>query len=260
MTAAAQNDDMERRSDVHLIGGGWDPGALSALYGPFLADAGEDPRIACVVIDEGDGSVQFDRWAAALTAVAPCRPAPVLVPMGGRLTIGELDQVDGLLVCGGLTPAYAEAVTPVAAELVQWLAGRPYCGFSAGAAVAAPTAVTGGWLVGGRQVAPEDAAEDLDEVTMTPGLGLVPFSVDVHCAQWGTLPRLLAACWSTGIDGLALDENTRCTWRRGAVEVAGLGHAYLLQRAGDSVQVRRFADGDRFVLADGAGRATGDAE
>lgn len=73
---------------------------------------------------------------------------------------------------------------------------------------------------------------------------MVPFSVDVHCAQWGTLPRLLAACQNTGIDGLAVDENTRTTWRRGTLEVAGLGHAYLARKNGKSVRVRRFAAGE----------------
>ena len=233
---------------VHLIGGGWDADALPSLYGPFLAEAGPQPRIACVVLDEGDGPDQFDRWAGALTTTARCRPFPVLVPIGGQLQLGALEGADGLLVCGGLTPAYAAALSPVADPLRTWLADRPYCGFSAGAVIAAGTAVTGGWLSGGRPVAPEDAAEDLAEVTTAAGLGLVPFSVDVHCAQWGTLPRLLDACWTTGIAGVALDENTRASWRSGGVEVAGSGHAYLVQRSGAEVQVRRFAAGERFHL------------
>lgn len=233
---------------VHLIGGGWDPGAVPTLYGPFLDEAGRRPRIACVVLDEGDGSQQFDRWAAALRTTAPCRPFPVLVPIRRSLHLQALDDADGLLVCGGLTPGYAAAVSPVAGEIRAWLADRPYCGFSAGAVLAAQTAVTGGWLDDGRPVAPEDAAEDLEEVTTATGLGLVPFSVDVHCAQWGTLPRLLAACGATGVDGLALDENTRASWRQGSVEVAGSGHAYLVHRTSDAIQVRRFADGGRFEV------------
>lgn len=233
---------------VHLIGGGWDPGAVPGLYRPFLDEAGPDPRIACVVVDEGDGPEQFDRWAAALLTAGSCRPFPVLVPAGGRLRVADLDDADGLLVCGGLTPAYVAALSPVAAELRNWLADRPYCGFSAGAVIAAGTAVVGGWLADGRQVIPEDAAEDLAEVTTRTGLGLVPFSVDVHCAQWGTLPRLLAACRDSGTVGLALDENTRVGWRGGAVEVTGSGHAYLVRRTGDSITVRRWAAGDSFRI------------
>lgn len=240
---------MRGSNGVHLIGGGWDPAALPELYGPFLAEAGTNPRIACVVLDEGDGAAQFDRWAGALRAAASCRPFPVLVPVGARLTVDALDDADGLLICGGLTPGYAAAVTPVAGELRAWLVDRPYCGFSAGAVVAAETAVTGGWLVGGRPVVSEETGEDLEEVTTAVGLGLVPLSVDVHCAQWGTLPRLLAACLATGVDGLALDENTRASWWDGTVEVAGAGHAYLVRRAGEAVQLRRYAAGDRFQVA-----------
>lgn len=233
---------------VHLIGGGWDPRVLPDLYGPFLTEAGPDPRIACVVLDEGDGREQFERWAGALRAVAPCRPAPVLVPEGGLLDPEALGGADGLLVCGGLTPAYAAAVSPVAAELRSWLADRPYCGFSAGAAVAAESALVGGWLSGGRPVAPEDAAEDLTDVTLAAGLCLVQLHVEVHCTQWGTLPRLLAACEESGGGGLALDENTRVTVRDGTVAVAGQGYAYLVHRAGELLPVRRFTDGDRFSV------------
>lgn len=62
--------------------------------------------------------------------------------------------------------------------------GRPYAGSSAGGAVAAETALVGGWRSDGVAVCPEDAAEDLDDVTVTAGLGLVPWLVDVHCALW----------------------------------------------------------------------------
>jgi hypothetical protein len=41
------------------------------------------------------------------------------------------------------------------------------------------------------------------------GLGLGPFTVDVHAAQWGTLPRLIAAVDSGAVEhGVAIDENT----------------------------------------------------
>lgn len=98
-------------------------------------------------------------------------------------------------MCGGLTPAYQEAFVADAAATSSLLAERdiPYAGFSAGAALAARDAVVGGWRADGVAVCPEDAGEDLDEVAVRPGLGLVPFAVDVHAAQWGTLPRLAAA-------------------------------------------------------------------
>jgi cyanophycinase len=41
-----------------------------------------------------------------------------------------------------------------------------------------------------------------------PGLGLVPFLIDVHAAQWGTLYRLIHAVLATGREGWAIDEGT----------------------------------------------------
>jgi cyanophycinase len=103
------------------------------------------------VLDEGDGPEQFLRSSGALQSVASCEPFPVLVPLGGTLEVALLGEADALLVCGGLTPAYGEALAPAAAAVRDWLAAgdRPYAGFSAGAAVAADRAVVGGWLDGG---------------------------------------------------------------------------------------------------------------
>ncbi len=84
--------------------------------------------------------------------------------------------------------------------------------FSAGAAVAARRAVVGGWLVDGVPVCPDETGEDLDEVEVRAGLGLVPFAVDVHAAQWGTLPRLVSAVARGEVPyGVAVDENTLLT-------------------------------------------------
>ncbi|MGN6330725.1 MAG: hypothetical protein ACTHOD_03625, partial [Motilibacteraceae bacterium] len=167
---------MENDVELFLIGGGWSEAARELVYGPFLSAAarrGDEPIIACLVLDEGDGPDQFARWQGALQATGPCSPVPVLVPEGGRLDVAALPAADALLVCGGLTPAYAAALSPVAAQLRGWLAegGRPYAGFSAGAAVAAERAVVGGWLREGRPVCPEDAGEDLKEVEPVQGLG-----------------------------------------------------------------------------------------
>ena len=231
-----------------LIGGGWDPAISRELYPAFLDAAGPGPVIACVVVDEGEGAQQYDRFAAALTTAGACRPVPVLVPLGRPLTPGRLPDADGLLVCGGLTPAYAQALQPSAAELRDWLRDRPYCGFSAGAAVAATRAVVGGWRHDGLQVCPEDAGEDLDQVTVVEGLGLVPYAVDVHCAQWGTLPRLLTAVASSplpgrAVAGVGLDEGTMLTERDGSTQVSGSGNAWVVRADGTVTPV---AGGGRF--------------
>jgi len=227
---------------VHLVGGGWDPAAAPAAYGPFLADAAaiagdHPPTIACVVLDEGDGAERFEQWAHSLVAVGHCRPRPVLVPIGSRLDPASLGAANALLVGGGMTPGYADGLVPDAAEIRAWLADgpRPYCGFSAGAAVASAKAVVGGWRVGDVPVCPEDTGEDLDQLTVVPGLGLTGWSVDVHCAQWGTLPRLVEVVRTqvASGNGLGIDENTLVSFHPGGgFSVAGLGRAWMVHRGG----------------------------
>lgn len=241
---------------IHLVGGGRDEAVAPALYGPFLRDAGEGARVGVLLVDEGDGdgAIQFERFAGVLNASGACVPVPLLVPIGGRFDPAALDDVDALFVGGGLTPAYQEALADCRVALADLLVGRgmPYAGFSAGAALAARDAVVGGWLGDGVPACPEDTAEDLEEVEVRPGIGLVPFSVDVHAAQWGTLARLVSAV-GRGLtaSGVALDENTalRISGEPGAasfvVRVDGVGRAHLVRREadGDGVVVRSYPAG-----------------
>jgi cyanophycinase len=116
--------------------------------------------------------------------------------------------------------------------------GLPYAGSSAGAAVAATSAVVGGYLDGDRVVCPPDAAEDLDSVTVVPGLGLVAEMVDVHASAWGTLPRLAAAMSmapSVAV-GLALDEDT--AWHVTDTGSSVLGHNAVHRLERDGAEVR----------------------
>ncbi|HEV7211522.1 MAG TPA: Type 1 glutamine amidotransferase-like domain-containing protein [Blastococcus sp.] len=232
---------------VHLIGGGWDPAAAPALYGPFLEAAGGSPTVATVVLDEGGGRAEFRRWAEVLRRTGPCTPVPVLVRLGSRLDPAALGDADALFVCGGLTPGYADAMVPAADAIRSWLTegGRPYGGSSAGAAVAAGRALLGGWMDGDVQVCPDDAGEDLDEVTVGAGLGLVPWMVDVHCAQWGTLPRLVTAVAREGLRGLALDENTALHLTADGARVAGSGTAWSVRPDGVGVAVTAVRAGGR---------------
>ncbi|WP_051741885.1 type 1 glutamine amidotransferase family protein [Streptomyces xylophagus] len=243
-----------------LIGGGW---ATPGVYEPFLRAATPSdrstPRIACVILDEGDGhgAEQFARYDAALRGAADCAPVPVLVPIGGRFDIDAASDVDGLLVCGGLTPAYQDAFADCLDRLPRLLAERriPYAGFSAGAALASRSAVVGGWLVDGVPVCPEDTAEDLDELDVRDGLGLVSFAVDAHAAQWGTLARLIAAVGRHRLPhGVAIDENTVVEVDAdGRAHVSGRGRAHSVRptatataTADGGVVVRSYGTGESF--------------
>jgi cyanophycinase len=237
-----------RNSRTFLIGGGWDATASRAVYEPFLR-AAAGPRIGCVVLDEGDGSEQFGRYDAVLRKAADCSPVPLLVPLGAAFAPDRLQDLDGLLVCGGLTPAYQEAFAGCLDQLRSALAqfGIPYAGFSAGAAVAAQHAVVGGWLDDGVPVCHENTAEDLEEIEVRAGLGLVPFSVDVHAAQWGTLPRMITAIAKHGLpQGVAIDENTvEEVDADGRARVSGLGRAHSVQPSVDgSLLVRSYGAGE----------------
>ena len=128
----------------------------------------------------------------------------------------------GVFVGGGATPGYQQA-------LAGWRAPAdlPFAGFSAGAAVAAARAIVGGWRLGGRDVCAEEAGEELEELAVRDGLGLVPFAVDVHATQWGTLTRLVHAVGAGLVEeGWAIDEGTVLVVDDGSVRVEGLGSAY----------------------------------
>jgi cyanophycinase len=211
-----------------LIGGGREPEHVLPTHRPFVAACGGGPIVA-LVADDGAG-VDDERWRSALTesgagevrivAIAPERPA----------TDEDVAGAAGVYVAGGLTPLYAELLAGFRVP-----PGAVYAGFSAGAAVAARRAIVGGWRAGrdGAAVCPEDTGEDLDGVTVVDGLGLVPFAVDVHAAQWGTLGRLIHAV-QTGLvaEGWALDEGALLV----DAEVQGTGAAWHVARDG---RVRR---------------------
>ncbi len=83
-------------------------------------------------------------------------------------------------------------------------------------------------------------------MTVTAGLGLLPVTVDVHAAQWGTLARLIAAVAAGLVDsGVAIDEDTLL-----AVGADGAGPG-TVHGAGQVHWVRR---GDTSVLVTGVPR------
>src|SRR3954451_19443682 len=230
---------------ITLIGGaGALPAQISCLQ-PFLAAAtaradGPPPRIPFVWVDEGDGQRWSDRWMELVAAVGPIDGDDVAVPLGGVLDVERLEGAHGLFVCGGLTPAYAAALAPAAAAVRHFVCdgGLPYAGSSAGAAVAARPAGVGGYLHGGRVVCPYEAGEDLEQVSVVAGLGIVEEMVDVHASAWGTLPRLAAALvMAPDVDaGLGLDEDTAWLVTDEGTQVLGRNAVHRLDREADALR------------------------
>jgi cyanophycinase len=216
---------------VFLIGGGRDDDAVRASHAGFVRSAGGGP-VAAVVLDEG-ADTDAGRWTDALRLAGATDVRAVVVAPDRPPTRESVAGAAAVYVAGGWTPGYREAL---AAAGSAWLPRDvPYAGYSAGAAIAATDAIVGGYRRDdGRAVCGEEAGEDLEALTVRPGLGLVPFAVDVHATQWGTLTRLVHAvdAWLAP-EGWAIDEGTALVVEDGAdPRVAGLGSAYRVARAG----------------------------
>lgn len=231
---------------VHLVGGGRLEHPDGVVYRAFLDEARmraaaagrQEPRVAVLAI--GDGAIEHAE--ALLAAAAPAGPFDVhvtAVAHDGDVPASAFADVDGIVVGGGLTPRYRDLIEPHFGELRrQVAAGVPYLGFSAGAAIAAERALVGGWRIGGVAVAPEATAEDLDELTVAPGIGLVDVAIDAHVAQWGTLSRLVAAVEAGIVDGgLGIDEDTVLIVGEGGLQVAGRGSVWRVLPADQGVLV-----------------------
>lgn len=232
---------------VHLVGGGWQDEPDGAAYAEFLAEAAaraaasgrEMPRIAVVSVRDGDEAEHAAKLVDAASAAAEFEAHVTAVGHDGEIPATAFADVDGILVGGGLTPVYRDLLEPHFGELRrQVAAGVPYAGFSAGSVIAAEHALVGGWRIGGVPVAPEDASEDLDELTIAPGIGLVDVTIDVHVAQWGTLSRLVSAVEAGLIErGLGIDELTALIVGEGGLRVAGHGSVWRVLPAETGVVV-----------------------
>ena len=206
---------------IHLVGGGWSDAAAPEVFGGFLRECAaraagrRTPRVSLVLMGTDAEALEYhERYVRALgLAGEPHDLAITRVEEGTPCPVSALEDVDGLFVGGGPTPEYHASLTPLFEQVRTHVGGGlPYLGFSAGAAIAAERAIIGGWRVDGVAVCPEDANEELDELAVVDGIGLVPFGVDVHSSQWGTLGRLVGAV-EAGLltEGVAVDESTVVT-------------------------------------------------
>ncbi len=231
-----------------LIGGGRQS---VAAHRPF-ARALDGGRVVIFLLDEEDA--EPDRWTTELAAAGAPDSEVVIVSPDRPPRPEDLVGAAGVYVAGGLTPGYRDVMVGAGTGWLDRMrrGGLVYGGFSAGAAIAPEQALVGGWrtTVGGRNVpvVDEDCAEDLDQLTISRGLGVVPFLVDVHAAQWGTLNRLIRAVLDPAGPGIgwALDEDTTLQVIDGRpAAVHGAGAATLVRSAGDgAVVVRPFVAGD----------------
>ncbi|GGF25928.1 hypothetical protein GCM10011399_19230 [Subtercola lobariae] len=233
---------------IHLVGGGWPPEDDGAVYREFLSEAAElalregrleGPRVVIVLVRDGDAPEKYAELRAALDLITEFEPVPVLLAEGRLVDPRVLVGSHGILVWGGLTPAYRDSLAPAFDEIRRQVsAGVPYLGFSAGAAIASEQALLGGWKIGEVEVSPQEASEDLDEITLGEGIGLIDLAVDVHAAQWGTLSRLIAATEAGLTDsGVAIDEHTALIVGDGPLRVVGRGSVWTVTLVDGAVRV-----------------------
>lgn len=230
---------------VYLIGGGWSDEYAPAVFGPFLAECGRNagrssPKVRLVVMGTDSESLEYhERYVATLALAGEHELLVTRVPFGEACPAETLEGIDGLLVGGGPTPEYHQALSPLYSRIRDLVTGGlPYAGFSAGAALGATTAIIGGWRVNDVAVCPEETNEDLGPVTVVPGIGLVEGAVDVHAAQWGTLGRLVAAADAQLVKGgVAIDECTMLMMDGPHRTVCGAGRVWQVWPAADGVGV-----------------------
>ncbi|SKA86727.1 hypothetical protein SAMN06295879_0961 [Agreia bicolorata] len=233
---------------IHLSGGGWPFDDEGAVFRPFLdeatrraTDAGrlDGPRIAIVLVRDGDGPEKFVELSAVFGTLGKIDPIAVLAPEGAPIDDSLLDDIDGLVVWGGLVPAYRESLKESFQSIRALVeSGVPYFGMSAGAAVVSDGALIGGWRIGDVQVCPIDASQEIEQVTVEEGIGLIDTTIDVHAAQWGTVARLIAATEAGIVDGgLAIDEHTALIVGEGALRVVGAGSVWNVTRDSGTVRV-----------------------
>lgn len=238
---------------VYLIGGGWNAKIFPHTYGRFLESATKNDcrKIAIIVAEEDEDShEQYLRFFKAFESIglAPTEASSLIVSKESPLSKKRLNEIKptGVFVCGGLTPAYFNALCINRSWLTYLFENNiPYCGFSAGSSIASGKAIIGGWRreINERavQITDENAGEDLDLLDVRKGLGLVDFAVDVHATQWGTFSRLVHAIDADFADeGWAIDENTMLEVIDKEVKVFGEGNAYQVRRRNNEITLNIF--------------------
>ena len=225
------------RVHITLIGGGWDEAFQRAVYGPFVRAASavaarrsRVPRVAVVLLDEGEGVDAYGgRFVNALHLAGEVEPFIVPIPVGGRAQ-RRRPRRGGWAACRrwphagvrqvpGARPGRPGSVASRARRaLCRVLGRRRNCGSGRRRRRVAPRR---------RADLSRGCGEDLEEVTVVAGLGLVPFTVEVHADAWETTPRLRAAIAELGEGhvGYALDEDTALVVHANELTTVGRGAA-----------------------------------
>ena len=233
---------------ILLVGGGPDTVTTPAVFDRFVQELrrrapDRTPRVAVVLFDhEGSSEYFLPAYLEPLESRIACEVVQILLRFDNGADGAAFSDVDGIVVGGGPTPGYLEGLLPSAEAIRRAVsAGVPYMGFSAGAMVAPERAIVGGYRIRGAEVCSSECSEGLEELEIRDGLGLVPFAVDVHAAQAGTLGRAIGAVAKGLVDrAAAVDENTALVLHHAdlqELEVIGTGNCWTIRGAGPKATV-----------------------
>lgn len=236
---------------IHLIGGGWLEAAAEDVYGRFALEVQKRGGRLVYVLQSGTPGGRFEDL---FRSIGLSNLKRVTIGRDRHVDARDLESADGLFVCGGVNPLYALAMAPAALSVRQMVDdGVPYAGFSAGAVVASSQALLGGWLrtIDSRDVpvCTRRRSEGLEGLHVGPGLGLLPFAVDVHGTQWGTLTRAIHALDAGCIeDCFMVDEDTVLSIDAAGAAVRGVNSVYRVRRRDGALEVGVFRAGDELEV------------
>ncbi|MGB3955388.1 MAG: Type 1 glutamine amidotransferase-like domain-containing protein [Brooklawnia sp.] len=232
---------------LYLIGGGPSQ-AVAPVLDDFVAAARDrGNRVAIALLGSAEEAAGFldayadpitSRWPEALIEpiwLTDADEGPIAWP-------ADPENLAGLVVAGGWTPGYLEALAGWR-EMISTLVRRgvPYLGWSAGAMIVGRHAIVGGWQHGGRRVAPEIAGEGSTELDIREGLSLIGPSIETHADSQLLVVRAMAVL-DTGPmrTVVAIDEDTALVVdvASGRTKVMGAGRVAWVTREGDTFGVR----------------------
>ena len=227
---------------LFLIGGGPSQAVATAVDEFVSAARSRGNRIAIALLGSAEEAAGFlDAYADPITSRYPeALIEPIWLTDDDEGPIAwptDPEHLAGLVVAGGWTPGYLEALTnwrETISKLVR--GGVPYLGWSAGAMIVGRHAIVGGWQHRGRRVAPEIAGEGSTELDIRDGLALIGPSIETHSDAQFLVGRAMAALQAGPMQTVvAIDEDTALVIdaSSGRTKVVGAGRIAWVTKGDD---------------------------
>lgn len=240
------------RPPLFLLGGGRLEAAFVRTLWPLVRAAGKPTqrRIAVVVPRHAalsdEDAIELARAPLQLFKMR-CADLPVLMACADDpLTAERLAALEPTAVM--LASAPAPACHAALCTNLSWTAALvalslPCAAVGSAAMMMSEHAIIGGSKLGLRHADVSTCvawcADGLEYVTLRPGAARVPFTIEVHATQRGSLTRLQHAVAEGLVEsGWAVDEDTVLQVDDDGLQVHGFGHAYrVLRLARGSVRI-----------------------